>query len=84
MEKDSVIIYEVDGELWVCYPNNKSRWSLEEIALKDVPEGIKFKIINRYDLPESMTFRDAWTADFTDHDGVGMGATAFFKERGIT
>ena len=84
MQQDQVIIYEIDGELWVCYPNNQCRWSLEEIALKDVPQGIKFKFMKRSDLPESMVFRDAWTADFSDHDGVGMGATAFFEERGIT
>ena len=84
MDEDNVIIYEADDGLWVCYPNNQCKWSLEEIALKDVPQGIKFKFMKRSDLPESMTFRDAWTADFSDHDGVGMGAVEFFKTRGVT
>ena len=42
----------------------------QETALKDVPTGVKFKIINSSDLPSD--FRDAWEYDFTEsYDGVG-------------
>ena len=46
--------------------------SVEETALKDVPSGVKFKIINASDLPQERDFRNAWEYDFTNSfDGVG-------------
>jgi hypothetical protein len=52
--------------------------SLEETALKDVPSGVKYKIIEASDLPADRDFRNAWEFDFTrefdfttDFDGVG-------------
>ena len=46
--------------------------SLEETALKDVPSGVKYKIIDASDLPADRDFRNAWEFDFsTDFDGVG-------------
>lgn len=46
--------------------------SVVETALKDVPSGVKYKIIEQKDLPEDRTFRNAWEYDFTDsYDGVG-------------
>ena len=47
--------------------------TLEEICAKDVPTGVKFKIIEHTDLPEDREFRNAWTAPQleTDYDGVG-------------
>ncbi len=46
--------------------------SFEETALKDVPTGVKYKIIDVSDLPEDRDFRNAWEFDFsTDFDGVG-------------
>ena len=46
--------------------------SVEETALKDVPTGIKYKIIDVSDLPADRDFRNAWEYDFSkDSDGVG-------------
>ena len=46
--------------------------SIEEIAKKDVPTGVKYKIIDSSDLPQELDFRNAWEYDFTtDFDGVG-------------
>ena len=46
--------------------------SVEETALKDVPSGVKYKIIDSTDLPQERDFRNAWEYDFTDSfDGVG-------------
>lgn len=81
-KKGLVIIYEEGDGVGVCHPCKNSAWSLEEIGLKDVPNGQRFKFAKNEDLPQDMNFRDAWTADFSDHDGVGMGATEFFKNRG--
>ena len=46
--------------------------SVEETALKDVPSGVKYKIIDVSDLPPDRDFRNAWEFDFTtDFDGEG-------------
>ena len=46
--------------------------TLEEICRKDVPTGIKYKIIDSSELPDNMDFRNAWRFDFSNNfDGVG-------------
>jgi hypothetical protein len=37
-----------------------------EAAMKDVPAGKPYKIIDAADVPADRTFRNAWTADFTE------------------
>ena len=65
----------------IIYPNQNNTISVvipsgeltvEETALKDVPTGVKYKIIDSTDLPQDREFRNAWEFDFsTDFDGVG-------------
>ena len=44
----------------------------EEIAKKDVPTGLKYKIVENSDIPTDDSFRDAWRVDLADlTDGVG-------------
>ena len=45
--------------------------SIEEIAKKDVPNGVKYKIIDSSELPTDRSTRDAWTIDFGKYDGIG-------------
>jgi ribosomal protein S12 len=64
------IIYQQETGLAVITPCGVL--TIEETALKDVPSGVKYKIINASDLPEERDFRNAWEFDFsTDYDGVG-------------
>tara|TARA_R100000655_G_scaffold68061_1_gene106299 strand:+ start:332 stop:535 length:204 start_codon:yes stop_codon:yes gene_type:complete len=66
MEK---IIYPTDDGISVLTPISGSA---EEIAQKDVPTGVKYKIIDASDLPKERDFRNAWEYDFTkSFDGVG-------------
>lgn len=57
----------------VLIPAPNCNLTLEEICAKDVPTGIKYKIIDHTDLPDDSEFRDAWVAPQldTDYDGVG-------------
>jgi hypothetical protein len=55
--------------------------TIEEVARKDVPAGVAYKIVNVADIPSDRTFRNAWEADFTNPDGVGIGADAWFAEQ---
>ena len=64
------IIYPQETGIAVITPTGEL--SLEETALKDVPSGVKYKIIDASDLPADRDFRNAWEYDFTDsYDGVG-------------
>ena len=64
------IIFPQETGIAVITPTGEL--SLEETALKDVPSGVKYKIIDASDLPTDRDFRGAWEYDFTDSfDGVG-------------
>ena len=64
------IIYPQETGIAVITPTGEL--SVEETALKDVPTGVKYKIIESTDLPQERDFRNAWEYDFTDSfDGVG-------------
>ena len=64
------IIYPNETGISVITPTGEL--SLEETALKDVPTGVKYKIIDVSDLPADRDFRNAWEYDFTESfDGVG-------------
>ena len=64
------IIFPTETGIAVIIPTGEL--SLEETALKDVPSGVKYKIIDATDLPQERDFRNAWEYDFTESfDGVG-------------
>jgi hypothetical protein len=67
------IIYQSDdGSVSVIVPAPECGLTIEQIALKDVPFGKPFKIIDIADLPADRTQRNAWTVDEADlTDGVG-------------
>ena len=49
-------------------------WSgtMEELAQRDVPTGLKYKIVEDSDIPTDRSFRDAWEVDESElTDGVG-------------
>lgn len=46
--------------------------TIKEIALKDVPTGLPFAIVDDSEIPVDRTFRDAWVIDESIlTDGVG-------------
>ena len=64
------IIFPQETGIAVITPTGEL--SVEETALKDVPTGVKYKIIDISDLPPDRDFRNAWEYDFTNSfDGVG-------------
>ena len=66
-----IIIFPNETGISVIHPTGDL--SVEETALKDVPSGVKYKIIDISDLPPDRDFRNAWEYDFdkNGHDGVG-------------
>ena len=74
------IIYPTDdGGVAVIIPTGDIE--IAEVARKDVPAGVAYKIVDVADIPSDRTFRGAWEADFTNPDGVGIGADAWFAEQ---
>ena len=58
---DKRIIYPTDeGGVAVIVPADCGL-TIEEIAAKDVPNGVPFEIVDVADIPEDRTFRGAWT-----------------------
>lgn len=51
--------------------------TIEEIAAKDVPAGVPYKIVDADTIPTDRTFRNAWEADIADPDGVGSESNEF-------
>lgn len=76
-----VVIYQNDtGGVAIIYPAPAAvaEYGIEQIALKDVPAGKPFKIIDSADLPADTSMRDAWTVDEAElTDGVGAEWSSF-------
>jgi hypothetical protein len=69
------IIYNQDnGVVAVIIPTPEAleQHGIQAIAIKDVPAGKPFKIVDAADIPSDRSNRDAWTVDEADlTDGVG-------------
>ena len=70
---DKRIIYKnTDGSVGIIVPIIESGFTLEQIAKKDVPTGLNYKIVDVSEISSDRTFRDAWTIDEAElTDGVG-------------
>ena len=69
------IIYKnLNGGVSIITPTPESleHMTINEIALKDVPTGLPFAIVDDSEIPTDRTYRDAWIVDeSTLTDGVG-------------
>lgn len=78
-----VIIYNQDnGNVAVVFPSPEAlaQYGIMAIALKDVPAGKPFAIIDSADLPTGIP-QEAWTVDEADlTDGVGAESNEFPPE----
>ena len=67
-----IVYQKEDGGIAVITIASNCELTLEEICAKDVPTGVKYKIIDSSELPADREFRNAWDYDFTNsYDGVG-------------
>ena len=67
------IIYKTpEGTVSVMTASLEWSGSMEELAQKDVPTGLKYKIVEDSDIPNDRSFRNAWEVDEAElTDGVG-------------
>ena len=67
------IIYPTDdGMISIIHPTGEL--PIDQTAKKDVPPGKPYLIVQDSDIPSDRTYRDAWTADFSNPDGHGGDA----------
>jgi len=79
---NSIIIFPNDtGNLTFVYPAPTCGLTVEEIAQKDVPAGRPYLIIPDAEVPKDHTFFAAFEADFSNPDGYGIGADAYFAAK---
>jgi hypothetical protein len=73
------IIYKDEaGCVAVIMPAPACKRSIKEIAEKDVPPGLPYKIVEDDAIPSDLTFRDAWEVDESLlTDGVGAESNEF-------
>lgn len=75
------IIYTTpEGILAIIVPSQEALdiYGIEAVALKDVPAGVPFKIVDVSEIPSDRTFRAAWEADpATLTDGIGAVSNEF-------
>ena len=69
------IIYKnSDESIAIIHPSCEALkfMTIEEIALKDVPTGLAFAIVNGSEIPTDRAYREAWVVDSSLlTDGVG-------------
>ena len=74
------IIYpKANGGLYIVFPTGEMPF--EEVCKKDVPAGTPYLIVSDRDIPADYTFFEAWEADFSNPDGYGIGADAWFAAK---
>jgi hypothetical protein len=73
MNSEKRIIYKTStGSVRIIVPADNINMTVEEIAQKDVPTGIPYKIVNASEISSDRTFRNAWDIDETELiDGTG-------------
>ena len=59
MEK-RIVYKNQDGSVAVIVPAPNSGLTVDEVAARDVPDGVSFDIVNVSDLPQVRDFRNAW------------------------
>lgn len=73
------IIYPNESGVAVLIPSGEL--PITEVARKDVPAGVPYLIVDFQVIPTDREFRNAWEADFSRPDGIGIGADAWFAEQ---
>jgi hypothetical protein len=75
-----IIFIQDNGVVAVIIPSPEAleQHSIQAIAIKDVPAGRKFKLVDAADIPSDRSDRNAWTVDEADlTDGVGGVSSEF-------
>ena len=53
-----IVYTQGNGTIAVVIPTGES--SIEDVILKDLPDGVEYEIVDADDIPSDRTFREAW------------------------
>lgn len=67
----------LEDALCVVIPTGEM--AIEDVAQKDVPSGVAYKIVDVSEIPTDRTYRGAWEADMSNPDGYGIGHDAWVE-----
>lgn len=74
------IIYKREDGISILTPAPSvlQKYTMHQIAQKDVPAGKPYKIVDESELPQDRTFRNAWDIDESElTDGIGALSNEF-------
>ena len=74
-----ILFQNPDGSLSVIHPTGEL--PIEDVCQKDVPAGTPYLVVEDDAIPSDRSFRNAWEADFSNPDGYGIGADAWFAQQ---
>ena len=74
-----ILFQNPDGGVSVIHPTGEL--PIEDVCQKDVPAGTPYLIVEDDVIPSDRSFRGAWEADFSNPDGTGIGADAYFAAK---
>ncbi len=71
-----IIFKNEDNSIGIVVPTNETLliYSLKIVALKDVPSGLPFWMVEGSEIPSDRTFRDAWEISETMREPDGYGS----------
>ena len=76
----SKILYP-NPEGGICVIHATGALPIEDLCQKDVPAGTPYLVVEDDVLPSDRSFRNAWEVDFSNPDGYGIGADAWFAAK---
>ena len=68
-----------EGGISVIIPTGEL--PIEDVCQKDVPADTPYLVVEDNVIPSDRSFRNAWEADFSNPDGYGIGADAWFAQQ---
>ena len=68
-----------DGRICVLQPTGAL--PIEDVCQKDVPANTPYLVVEDDVIPSDRVFSDAWEVDFSNPDGYGIGADAWFAQQ---
>lgn len=70
---DVIIFKDPTNDIISVFWRADDRFTLDEVAKRVTPEGVKYKILKELDLPTTDMFQETWEYDFENsYDGVGV------------
>jgi hypothetical protein len=73
VNNDVIIFKDPNTDIISVFWRADDRFTLDEVAKRVTPEGVKYKILKELDLPTTDMFQETWEYDFENsYDGIGV------------